>query len=60
MIKKEAKKYKIDFYNHLTHLLVHSFLHINGYNHKTDNDFNKMRKIEIIVLNKLGISNPYF
>ena len=54
-----AKKNNINFYNHLTHLLIHSFLHINGYVHNKIIDFNKMKKIEIKVLNKVGIGNPY-
>ena len=53
------KKNNINFYSHLTHLIIHSFLHINGYVHDKIKDFNKMKKIEIKVLNKIGIDNPY-
>jgi probable rRNA maturation factor len=59
IITSDAKKNNINFYNHLTHLLIHSFLHINGYVHDKIIDFNKMKKIEIKVLNKIGIDNPY-
>ena len=59
MITKDAKKNNINFYNHLTHLFIHSFLHINGYVHDKVADFNRMKKIEIKVLNKIGIANPY-
>ena len=59
IIASDAKKNNINFYNHLTHLLIHSFLHINGYVHYKIIDFNKMKKIEIKVLNKIGIDNPY-
>ena len=59
MITKEAKNNKVSFYNHLTHLFIHSFLHINGYVHDEVEDFNRMKKIEIKVLNKIGIANPY-
>ena len=59
MITKEAKNNKVSFYNHLTHLFIHSFLHINGYVHDKVEDFNRMKKIEIKVLKKIGISNPY-
>ena len=59
MITKNAKNNNINFYNHLTHLFVHSFLHINGYVHSKIKDFHKMKKIEIKVLNKMGINNPY-
>ena len=50
---------KINFYDHFTHLLVHSFLHINGYMHKRAKDFIKMQKAEIEILNKIGLQNPY-
>ena len=58
-IKLGSKKNKVDFYNHFTHLLVHSFLHINGHIHKRVKDFIKMQKIEIDILNKMGLQNPY-
>ena len=58
-IKLYSKQNKISFYDHFTHLLVHSFLHINGYMHKKANDFIKMQKAEIEILNKIGLQNPY-
>ncbi len=58
-IIKDAKKNNVDFYEHYTHLLIHSFLHINGYNHKTLSDFKKMQKIEVKILDIMGIKNPY-
>ena len=58
-IKNDAKKNNVSFYDHLTHLIIHSFLHINGFMHQTIGDFNEMKKKEIKILNKLGISNPY-
>ena len=33
-IKKDTKKNLINFYDHLTHLIIHCFLHVNGYDHK--------------------------
>ena len=58
-IKSDSKKNKINFYDHFTHLLVHSILHINGYMHKRVKDFIKMQMIEIDILNKMGLQNPY-
>tara|TARA_Y100000590_G_C15626962_1_gene979739 strand:+ start:278 stop:742 length:465 start_codon:yes stop_codon:yes gene_type:complete len=58
-INKDSKINKVDFYDHFTHLLVHSFLHINGFLHKKIIDFNKMKKNEILILKKIGLSNPY-
>ena len=59
IIKKDAIHSKISFYDHLTHIVIHSFLHINGFEHKKNVDYIKMKKTEIGVLNKLGIKDPY-
>ena len=59
-ILKDAKKNKTDFYNHLAHLIVHSLLHINNFMHIKIRDYLIMQNIEINVLRKLGISNPYY
>ena len=58
-ILKDSKNYGINFYDHLTHIIIHSFLHSNGFVHKKINDFVQMKKKEIKVLKKLSISNPY-
>ena len=55
----DAKRNNINFYNHLTHLIIHSFLHINNYVHNKIKDYLVMRNIEIHVLKQLGINNPY-
>lgn len=59
MIKKDAKKNLINFYDHLTHLIIHCFLHVNGYDHKINADFLKMKKLEKEILNNFNIRDPY-
>ncbi len=59
VINKEALAAKKDFHQHLTHLLLHSLLHLIGYDHKKKKDAEIMEKIEIKILKKLGIKNPY-
>ncbi len=59
-IEKFIIKNKIDFYEHFNHLLVHSLLHINGYKHNNDKNFEIMKHEEIEILKKIGIKNPYF
>ena len=56
---KYAIKNNKNFYDHLTHLIIHSILHIKGYSHKTKKNYKIMQKKEIEELKKLGISNPY-
>lgn len=45
---------------HFTHMLVHGTLHLMGYDHETsDEDAEEMEGIEIEILAKLGLTNPY-
>jgi|TARA_B100000073_G_scaffold111377_1_gene89864 probable rRNA maturation factor len=47
------------FTNHLTHMTVHSVLHLFGFTHEKQKDFNIMKNKEVSVLTKLQISSPY-
>ena len=58
-IEEFIKKYNEDIYEHFNHLLIHSLLHINGYDHIKKDDFRKMKYQEIKILKKIGIKNPY-
>ena len=58
-IKKDAKKNIINFYDHITHLMIHCFLHVNGYDHEKETDFIKMKSLEEKILIKLNIESPY-
>ena len=57
--KKEATKSKVKFEHHVYHLIIHSVLHLLGFDHEEEENATKMEKIEVQVLAKLGISNPY-
>ena len=58
-IKKDAKKNIINFYDHITHLMIHCFLHVNGYDHKKETDFIKMKNLEEKILMKFNVESPY-
>lgn len=58
-VEKEAKEQRKTFRNHATHLLVHGFLHLIGYDHIEEKEAENMEKMEIKILKKLGIVNPY-
>ena len=58
-IEKFISRNKVSIYDHFNHLLIHSLLHINGYDHKKNLDFKKMKKEEIKILGLFGINNPY-
>jgi probable rRNA maturation factor len=56
---KESAEAQIPLRDHVTHLLVHGFLHLAGYDHATDEEAETMEGIERAALAKLGISDPY-
>ena len=58
-IEREAKEKGISFKSHLTHLMIHGFLHLFGYDHVNDQEAKIMEDLEIKILKKLGIKNPY-
>ncbi|SLN51194.1 Endoribonuclease YbeY [Roseovarius albus] len=45
--------------DHVTHLIVHAVLHLLGYDHIRDKDATLMEGIEVAVLGKLGLEDPY-
>lgn len=44
---------------HLTHLMVHGFLHLFGYDHMDAEEAEEMEGLETRILAELGISDPY-
>lgn len=58
-IKHEASEQNKTFEDHLTHLLVHGFLHLFGYDHIENLDAEIMEKLETNILKSLEISDPY-
>lgn len=58
-IYEETKKKNIPFLNHFKHLLVHSILHLFGYNHIKDDEAEIMQSIEVKILKRLSIPSPY-
>jgi len=45
--------------DHITHLVVHSVLHLLGYDHETDADAHLMETTETAILAQMGIPDPY-
>ncbi|MCE7030271.1 rRNA maturation RNase YbeY [Jiella avicenniae] len=45
--------------DHLTHLLVHGFLHLMGHDHVEEDEAAAMEATEIAILAGLGIADPY-
>lgn len=58
-IYHEALEQKKTFENHFIHLLIHSILHLIGFDHQNDEEANIMENLEIKILNYFNISSPY-
>jgi probable rRNA maturation factor len=56
---READEQGVTFEAHFTHLVVHGFLHILGYDHLTDDEAIEMENLETAILATLGIDDPY-
>lgn len=58
-IEREAADLGKPFEEHLTHLLVHGFLHLFGYDHMDAEEAEEMEGLETRILSEFGISDPY-
>lgn len=56
---REAEEQGKPFADHVTHLLVHATLHLLGYDHMRPGDAALMERLEVEILGKLGIDDPY-
>ena len=56
---REAAEQGERFEHHVAHLLVHATLHLLGYDHQSELEAKEMEAIEIAVLARLGIPDPY-
>ena len=57
--RQEADDEQKPFDHHLSHLAVHGFLHLIGYDHEEDDDAEAMEALETEILTQLGIPDPY-
>ena len=58
-MRREADEEGKPFDHHLSHLAVHGFLHLVGYDHENDADAEEMEALETEILAQLGIPDPY-
>ena len=58
-LRREADEERKPFADHLSHLAVHGFLHLVGYDHETDTEADEMETLEQQILAQLGIPDPY-
>jgi probable rRNA maturation factor len=58
-VAREAVEEDKSFDHHLTHLIVHGFLHLVGYDHMTQAEAEEMERLERKILERLAIPDPY-
>ena len=58
-LEREAAEQGTSFADHFTHLVVHGFLHILGYDHLDDAQALQMESLETQILATLGVEDPY-
>jgi len=58
-VAHEAAAENKSFNHHLVHLAVHGYLHLLGHDHATDREADKMEQLEIDILARLGVPDPY-
>ena len=58
-VTREASEKNISLADHAAHLIIHGFLHLQGYDHETEAEAAVMEALEIAALADLNIDNPY-
>jgi probable rRNA maturation factor len=59
VVTREAQQQKKTLNSHWAHMVVHGVLHLCGYDHMNQIDAQQMENREMLILDKLGFSNPY-
>ncbi len=59
VVSREAQQQHKTLNSHWAHMVIHGVLHLCGYDHIHDIDAQQMESRELLILNKLGFSNPY-
>ena len=59
VIKDEALSQGKSMEAHLAHLTVHGMLHLQGFDHETEQDAELMEGLETEIVSKLGYADPY-
>lgn len=59
VVAQEAQQQHKPLWNHWAHMVVHGVLHLIGYDHIDEVEAERMEALEVEVLQRVGISNPY-
>ena len=59
VLVREAKEQKKPFLHHAAHLVIHATLHALGYDHLDPEQEAEMESLEIEILARMAIPDPY-
>lgn len=59
VVEQEARQQGKSLDAHWAHMVVHGMLHLQGFDHETDEQAAEMEALEIEILATLGQTNPY-
>ena len=59
VVIEEAQVQQKVFSDHLLHMAIHGTLHLLGFDHLVESEALEMEALEVKILEKLSISNPY-
>ena len=59
VVRDEAQEQRKSLSSHWAHMVIHGMLHLQGYDHLTDDEAEIMETLEIALLRELGFGNPY-
>lgn len=59
VLMDEASEQGKSLAEHAAHLVVHGLLHLQGYDHETEDEAIEMEALEARLLAQVGIKNPY-
>ncbi len=59
VVEHEAVDNNKPIFDHWTHMVIHGVLHLLGYDHIDNDEAEEMEGLEVEILKKLNINNPY-
>ena len=59
VVAREATEQNKILMHHWAHMVIHGMLHLQGYDHISDDEAEEMESLEIKLLQQLGMTNPY-
>lgn len=59
IVKREAEEQNKILKDHWAHMIIHGTLHLLGHDHIEEKEAETMERLEINIMRKLGLPNPY-